>query len=273
MHPYASGDAYVFVLSFGLFPTFRGWSGGVYALYASFPYRGFGKKERNPIYGCIQCIQEKGIIFFPLFIRVSGLFPGFFCMHPRMHTDAYTHTKRAGKLYNIVKVGGEALQYCKVRPPGCGRPAGTSGCLFFQFETRSDAISIGSPPWRSRSAWTDARTGSAIRRPAIRSVSPGLPGNPGRPATTPVPAAEHHRKYSSNTYATSKHPSQGNSSPPSRTGVPCPNRAEKTANPVLKSRACAAKTGQGFSCPGRVREACAPGRVRRRRPSSTRRPV
>ena len=50
MHPYASGDAYVFVLSFGLFPTFRGWSGGVYALYASFPYRGFGKKERNPIY-------------------------------------------------------------------------------------------------------------------------------------------------------------------------------------------------------------------------------
>ncbi len=48
---------------------------------------------------------------------------------------------------------------------------------------------------------------------------------------------------------------------------------KKTANPVLKSRACAAKTGQGFSCPGRVREACAPGRVRRRRPSSTRRPV
>ena len=50
MHPYASGDAYVFSFRFGLFPTFRGWSGGVYALYASFPYRGFGKKEGNPIY-------------------------------------------------------------------------------------------------------------------------------------------------------------------------------------------------------------------------------
>ena len=50
MHPYASGDAYIFSFRFGLFPTFRGWSGGVYALYASFPYRGFGKKEGNPIY-------------------------------------------------------------------------------------------------------------------------------------------------------------------------------------------------------------------------------
>lgn len=50
MHPYASGDAYVSVLRFGLFPAFRGWSGGVYALYASIPYRGFGKKEGNPIY-------------------------------------------------------------------------------------------------------------------------------------------------------------------------------------------------------------------------------
>ena len=50
MHPYASGDAYVFSFRFGLVPTFRGWSGGVYALYASFPYRGFEKKERNPIY-------------------------------------------------------------------------------------------------------------------------------------------------------------------------------------------------------------------------------
>ena len=38
-------------------------------------------------------------------------------MHPRMHTDAYTHTKRAGKLYNIVKVGGEALHYCKAGEP------------------------------------------------------------------------------------------------------------------------------------------------------------
>lgn len=50
MHPYASGDAYIFSFRFGLFPTFRGWPGGVYALYASFPYRGFGKKEGNPIY-------------------------------------------------------------------------------------------------------------------------------------------------------------------------------------------------------------------------------
>ena len=50
MHPYASGDAYVSVLRFGLFPAFRGWSGGMYALYASIPYRGFGKKEGNPIY-------------------------------------------------------------------------------------------------------------------------------------------------------------------------------------------------------------------------------
>ena len=50
MHPYASGDAYIFSSRFGLVPTFRGWSGGVYALYASFPYRGFGKKEGNPLY-------------------------------------------------------------------------------------------------------------------------------------------------------------------------------------------------------------------------------
>ena len=50
MHPYASGDAYIFSFRFGLFPAFRGWSGGVYALYASIPYRGFGKKEGNPIY-------------------------------------------------------------------------------------------------------------------------------------------------------------------------------------------------------------------------------
>ena len=50
MHPYASGDAYIFSFRFGLVPTFRGWSGGVYALYASFPYRGFEKKEGNPIY-------------------------------------------------------------------------------------------------------------------------------------------------------------------------------------------------------------------------------
>ena len=50
MHPYASGDAYIFSFRFGLVPTFRGWSGRVYALYASFPYRGFEKKERNPLY-------------------------------------------------------------------------------------------------------------------------------------------------------------------------------------------------------------------------------
>lgn len=50
MHPYASGDAYIFSSRFGLFPTFREWSGRVYALYASFPYRGFEKKERNPLY-------------------------------------------------------------------------------------------------------------------------------------------------------------------------------------------------------------------------------
>ena len=50
MHPYASGDAYIFSFRFGLVPTFRGWSGGVYALYASFPYRGFEKKEGNPLY-------------------------------------------------------------------------------------------------------------------------------------------------------------------------------------------------------------------------------
>ena len=50
MHPYASGDAYIFSSRFGLVPTFRGWSGGVYALYASFPYRGFEKKEGNPLY-------------------------------------------------------------------------------------------------------------------------------------------------------------------------------------------------------------------------------
>ena len=47
-------------------------------------------------------------------------------MHPRMHTDAYTHTKRAGKLYNIVKVGGEALQYCKA--PGVAKPRGARLC-------------------------------------------------------------------------------------------------------------------------------------------------
>ena len=50
MHPYASGDAYVFSFRFGLVPTFRGRPPHVYALYASFPYRGFEKKERNPIY-------------------------------------------------------------------------------------------------------------------------------------------------------------------------------------------------------------------------------
>ena len=50
MHPYASGDAYIFPFRFGLVPTFRGWSGDVYALYASFPYRGFEKREGNPLY-------------------------------------------------------------------------------------------------------------------------------------------------------------------------------------------------------------------------------
>ena len=50
MHPYASGDAYIFSFRFGLVPTFRGRPPHVYALYASFPYRGFEKKEGNPIY-------------------------------------------------------------------------------------------------------------------------------------------------------------------------------------------------------------------------------
>ena len=50
MHPYASGDAYIFSFRFGLVPTFRGRPPHVYALYASFPYRGFEKKEGNPLY-------------------------------------------------------------------------------------------------------------------------------------------------------------------------------------------------------------------------------
>ena len=48
--PYASGDAYVFLPRFGLVPTFRGWSGACMHCMHSFPYRGFEKKEGNPLY-------------------------------------------------------------------------------------------------------------------------------------------------------------------------------------------------------------------------------
>ena len=64
MHPYASGDAYVFSFRFGLVPTFREWSGGVYALYASFPYRGFEKREETPYIDAYNAYKRKELYFF-----------------------------------------------------------------------------------------------------------------------------------------------------------------------------------------------------------------
>ena len=100
MHPYASGNAYGFASRFGLFPTFPVRSGGVYALYASFPYRGFEKKEGNPIYRCIQCIQEKGIILFSFIYKgfrafsqaFSVCIPGCIQMHTRIRNGPENFT-------------------------------------------------------------------------------------------------------------------------------------------------------------------------------------
>ena len=64
MHPYASGDAYIFSSRFGLVPTFRGWSGRVYALYASFPYRGFEKREETPYIDAYNAYKRKEFYFF-----------------------------------------------------------------------------------------------------------------------------------------------------------------------------------------------------------------
>ena len=108
MHPYAWRDAYVSVSRFGLVPTFRGWSGGVYALYASIPYRRFEGKEETPYIDAYNAYKRKELFLFPLFIRVFGPFPKPFLY---ASPDAY-------KCIHAYETGRKTLQYCKVRRRG-----------------------------------------------------------------------------------------------------------------------------------------------------------
>ena len=76
-------------------------------------------------------------MFFPLYIRVFGLFPSLFCMHPRMHTDAYMHTRRPEELHNAVKSAHAAPRH---REPRGARRNGLEDRL-----TSSPRLKAGAP--------------------------------------------------------------------------------------------------------------------------------
>ena len=96
-----------------------------------------GIRKRKPYIDTYNYIQDKGIIFSFIY-KGFRAFPGF-SMHPRMHTDAL-HTKQAGKLYNIVKVGGEDFTMCKVRPRDAVAPPAHQDA--FSVRGRSDAANV-----------------------------------------------------------------------------------------------------------------------------------
>ena len=103
MHPYASGDAYVFSFRFGLVPTFRGWSGGVYALYASFPYRGFEKKGGKPLILMHTMHTRERNFIFSFIYKGFRAFSGLFLYASR---DAY-------RCIHAYKTAGRTSQYCE----------------------------------------------------------------------------------------------------------------------------------------------------------------
>ena len=74
------------------------------------------ERKETPYIDAYNAYKRKEFCFFPLYIRVFGLFPSLFCMHPRMHTDAYTHTRRPEELHNAVKSAHAAPRHRE--PPG-----------------------------------------------------------------------------------------------------------------------------------------------------------